>query len=125
MECVEVISILCFAGRIPLHHCTSPGVAELLVARDADSVSIADTCGLLPAHYAVMRNSFGILSVLVQQQGATGVDSRGMQPLHYAVMWVCVWYQLCGTATVDVECTWARSGLGLNQMMWSCRTAVT
>lgn len=52
------------------------------------SVNIADEHGLLPAHYAVMRNAFDILTVLVQQQGSTGIDLYGMQPLHYAVIWV-------------------------------------
>eukprot|EP00892_Ulva_mutabilis_P006982 jgi/Ulvmu1/4656/UM002_0387.1 len=86
-------------GRIPLHHCTSPNVAALLVAAAPESVSLADVCGFLPAHYAVMRNSFEILACLVQQQGATGVDAHGMQPLHYAVMWDC------SDSIVDRMCT--------------------
>lgn len=72
-----------------MHHCTSPLVAELLVESAPDSVSTADDHGLLPAHYAVMRNSIEVLSVLVQQKGSAGPDDQGMQPLHYAVIWVC------------------------------------
>jgi hypothetical protein len=77
-----------YPGRVALHHCTTTEVAVLLVEHKPESVKIADKHGLLPSHYAAMRNILPMLSVLVQHPGAGGGDSQGMQPLHYAVIHV-------------------------------------
>ena len=73
-----------------MHHCTTVEVASLLVEHKSEVVKIADAHGLLPSHYAAMRNILPMLSVLVHHPGAAGGDLQGMQPLHYAVLHVRV-----------------------------------
>jgi ankyrin repeat protein len=73
-----------------MHYCTSKEVAELLLAHDADAVKVADSEGLMPLHYAVLRNCLPVICVLVGTHGATGKDSHGMTQLHYAVLHVRV-----------------------------------
>lgn len=63
-------------------------IASVLVEHEPEAVKIADAHGLLPSHYAAMRNILPMLSVLVHLPGAAGGDSKGMQPLHYAVLHV-------------------------------------
>lgn len=63
-------------------------VAAVLVENEPEAVKVADAHGLLPSHYAAVRNILPMLSVLVHHPGATGGDSQGMQPLHYAVLHV-------------------------------------
>lgn len=65
-------------------------VAAVLAEHEPEAVKIADSHGLLPSHYAAMRNILPMLSVLVHHPGATGGDTQSMQPLHYAVLHVRV-----------------------------------
>lgn len=60
-----------------------------MLARAAPAcLSVADAHGMLPSHYAVLRNAHSILSLLVKQPGAFLADGDGMTPLHYGVLHV-------------------------------------
>lgn len=63
-------------------------MASVLVEHEPEAVKIADSHGLLPSHYAAMRNILPMLTVLVHHPGAASGDFQGMQPLHYAVLHV-------------------------------------
>jgi ankyrin repeat protein len=76
------------AGCFPIHHSTSSEVAQLLASTNPSTSRAADSHGMLPCHYAVIRDTFDIVCSYIPYAGALGPDAHGMTPLHYAVLHV-------------------------------------
>lgn len=60
----------------------------MLLDVDPELARVADSEGMLPAHYAAMRNCLPLLSQFCKLLGAVGPDHMGMTPLHTCIQHV-------------------------------------
>jgi hypothetical protein len=73
------------------------------VQTESETLKAADAQGMLPCHYAAMRNSLPVINTFVRYHGTTGPDDNGMTPLHYAILHV--WpYCLLGVHVATETC---------------------